>query len=682
MRFLTMLVGQPLRLRGALIPASIAIALLTCLCVSAQSSREIQVSAGAVWTDSGIDVKVGDTLRFTAAGTLQYDNSKPCGPEGLPRAWTDLIRQLPVNDYGRGTLVGRIGDSVAARAFYIGPQAIHHVVISGRLFLGINQGSADRADGSYKVKVEHTAAPVSSTPAQPVRVPPFPQKLLDSIPTRVVDELGNQGDRVNFILVGSQDKVQEAFRAAGWVTVDRSDKEAVLRGLFASLSKEAYVTLPMSTLTLFGRPQDYAYAQGDPVSVVATRHHFRIWKAPFTLEGRTVWAGAGTHDIGFDRDQRNGHITHKIDPDTDKEREYIAASLQQTGIVAKVDYMAATNPVKEAKTAHGESFHSDGRTVVIYLQDDSSNVASAFADLFCSVLKQKNPDGGEWGGCENYIDGGGKSDLKLGPIPSKYRVEIVPGLMSSCFADSPAFAEGQASLRDKYGITAELIAVPNNSSEDNAKLIAQTLRDKWKSDQRKFIVLGYSKGAPDLHVALATQNGLSSMVAAAVSVAGAVSGSPVVDALPATANRWIQQYNLPSCKGTLPDGFKSLQRSVRQAFVDSYPSLGVPAYSIVAISDRQRTSKSLLETWQLLATYGSVEDGQLLREDAIFPGAKYLGAALADHFAIAFPFDKSNDSAIKAGMDKNRYPRAALLEAIVRFVIQDLDGGSLGVASR
>jgi hypothetical protein len=652
-----------------------AFMLAGCLCM-AQSSRQIQVSAASVWTDSGIDVKPGDTLRFTASGTLQYDNAKqPCGPEGLPRGWADLIRQLPVNEYGRGTLVGRIGDSLAARAFFIGTQATHEVVLAGRLYLGINQGANDRADGSYKVTLDRTAAPVSKTPLQPAHVTPFPQKLLDSIPTRVVDDLGNAGDRVNFILIGSEDRVQTAVRDAGWVTVDRSDKDAMLRGLFASLSKEAYVTLPMSTLTLFGRPQDFAYAQGDPVSVVATRHHFRIWKAPSPLGGKTIWAGAGTHDIGFDRDQRNGHITHKIDPDTDLEREYIVASLQQTGMVVKADYMTATNPVKEAKTAHGESFHSDGRTAIIYLQDDSGNVATAFADTFCSVLKQNNPDGGEWGGCENYIEGGGRSDVKLGSVPAKYRVEIVPGLMSSCFADTPAFAEGQTALRDKYGITAELIPVPNDTSEENAVVIAQALRDKWKSDKRKFIVLGYSKGAPDLQVALAKEDGLVTMVAAAVSVAGAVGGSQVADALPAAADRWIQQYNLPSCKGTLSNGFKSLQRSVRDAFLASYPSLGVPAYSIVAKSDRQHTSKSLLETWQLLATNGSDEDGQLLREDATYPGAKYLGAALADHFAIALPFDKSNDSAIKAGMDKNRYPRAALLEAIVRYVAQDLDSG-------
>ena len=67
------------------------------------------------------------------------------------------------------------------------------------------------------------------------------------------------------------------------------------------------------------------------------------------------------------------------------------------------------------------------------------------------------------------------------------------------------------------------------------------------------------------------------------------------------------------------------------------------------------------------------EDGQLLKDDAIVPGAKFLGAALADHFAIALPFDKSTDSTIRSNMDKTVYPRAALLESLVRYVTADLD---------
>ena len=61
-------------------------AVACCLCAAAQTTREIQVNASTVWTDTRIEVKPGDTLKFSASGTLQYANSKPCGPEGLPRA--------------------------------------------------------------------------------------------------------------------------------------------------------------------------------------------------------------------------------------------------------------------------------------------------------------------------------------------------------------------------------------------------------------------------------------------------------------------------------------------------------------------------------------------------------------------------------------------------------------------
>ena len=125
----------------------------------------------------------------------------------------------------------------------------------------------------------------------------------------------------------------------------------------------------MSELQLFGRPQDFGYAQADPLRVVASRHHFRIWKAPFTFNGMEVWAGAGTHDIGFDRDQRNNGVTHKIDPATDGERDYIRDSLTQTGMVVKSEYLTPTDPVTSARTATGSGFTSDGRTVIIVSHD-------------------------------------------------------------------------------------------------------------------------------------------------------------------------------------------------------------------------------------------------------------------------------------------------------------------------
>jgi hypothetical protein len=116
---------------------------------------------------------------------------------------------------------------------------------------------------------------------------------------------------------------------------------------------------------------------------------------------------------------------------------------------------------------------------------------------------------------------------------------------------------------------------------------------------------------------------------------------------------------------------RSLNRSERRAFLARHPYPPVPSYSLVAISNRANTSRALQQTWLLLSFFGARQDGQLMAKDCILPGAKYLGAALADHVAVAHSFD--NFVGLSAMYDHAHYPRAALLEALVRFVIADLE---------
>ena len=224
-------------------------------------TKELDVTPGGGWVDTGIDLKPGDTIKITASGELQYVNAKQSnGPEGLPRAFTDLIRVMPLNDAGRGALIGRIGDNAAARPFLLGANGSHETPVAGHLYLAVNEPSNDQATGTYHVSIDKTAAQPKANAEVEEKVPAFPQSLLDSLPKRVTDPNGAPGDRVNFILIGTQEQVQAALKAAGWVVVDRTREETFVKGLLASLSKQAYVTLPMSELDLFGRAQDFGYA--------------------------------------------------------------------------------------------------------------------------------------------------------------------------------------------------------------------------------------------------------------------------------------------------------------------------------------------------------------------------------------------------------------------------------------
>jgi len=126
--------------------------------------------------------------------------------------------------------------------------------------------------------------------------------------------------------------------------------------------------MPMSTLFLFGRKQDFGYEMAEPIAMVASRHHFRIWKAPFNWNGHEVWVGAGTHDIGFAKDKRNNSVTHKIDPAVDGERDNIGSSLQKANKAKMLSYYLPPDPVQDAKNATGDGYHSDGRLLVILLQ--------------------------------------------------------------------------------------------------------------------------------------------------------------------------------------------------------------------------------------------------------------------------------------------------------------------------
>ena len=136
---------------------------------------------------------------------------------------------------------------------------------------------------------------------------------------------------VNVFIVGTQDQVVQAFTAAGWVQVDSSVGNTVVAGLIDSFSKEDYLTMPMSTLFLFNRAQDYGFAHAEPVRVAMSRNHLRAWKSTYEVDGRPLWCIAATHDIGFERDQRNNGLTHKIDPAIDGEREYVNDTLSSTG---------------------------------------------------------------------------------------------------------------------------------------------------------------------------------------------------------------------------------------------------------------------------------------------------------------------------------------------------------------
>jgi LssY C-terminus len=352
---------------------------------NAGKTYEVDIPATTMWLDTKIDLLAGAQIQFTATGTASYPSTDSKGQskvqsfsaDGLPRGWRDLVHQYPVPNSGHGALIGQIGSGEGAQPFAIDQSQKSTIPVPGRLFLGINQGTreAATAQGSFHVTVAVLSAGTGEANAPFLPDTPVggvSSDLLGKIARRVSDPSGNPGDMVNVLLIGTQDDVTAVFKAAGWVQVDRSVTDTILNGALATFSKEAYLTMPMSVLYLFGRPQDFGFAHAEPVKVVESRNHLRAWKSPYEVAGRPVWCIAATHDIGFERDQRNNGLTHKIDPAIDGEREYVNDTLSNTGLVVQRNHLTPPNALMTAKTATGGEFHSDGRILILVLKDASS----------------------------------------------------------------------------------------------------------------------------------------------------------------------------------------------------------------------------------------------------------------------------------------------------------------------
>src|SRR3989441_4573170 len=355
----------------------------------ADLTYNLTISPTEAWVDTHIDLHPGDALQINAVSS-----TGGCSPNGAKTPQNDT---LPLNTALPGALIGKLSEG--GTLFFVGSRKELKVVQLEHLYLGLNASGPLRCTGDILVKLQLISAPPQATataesklaaaaqtwlsgqfgtgPAKPASTAqgasaaPVDTELckkVDGLPRRVNDQFNNLGDMVNFVIVGSEQQVQSAFEAAGWRLADKSVEEAVINVVLVTYQKKDYLQMPMSTLYLFNRAQDFGYEQAEAYSVVASRHHFRLWKAPFTWNGQLVWVGAGTHDIGFEEDQRNGKVTHKIDPAVDSERDYISETLGRTGKIKSMNYHLPPNPIYDARNATGAPYRSDGRLLVIFLQ--------------------------------------------------------------------------------------------------------------------------------------------------------------------------------------------------------------------------------------------------------------------------------------------------------------------------
>lgn len=181
---------------------------------------------------------------------------------------------------------------------------------------------------------------------------------------------GLLGDPINLALLGSEAQLDEAMTAAGWTRADDVTAASSRRIVTSTLLRRSYDEAPVSPLFLFGHQQDVAYQQevlGNP----AKRHHVRFWRCPegWLLPGghRVDWLAAGTFDRSVGFSLFTLQITHKIDANTDIERDHIVSTLQDAGIGAEVSVIRDFSSGYHSRNGGGDSIETDGDLPVVDL---------------------------------------------------------------------------------------------------------------------------------------------------------------------------------------------------------------------------------------------------------------------------------------------------------------------------
>ena len=295
-----------------------------------------------------------------------------------------------------------------------------------------------------------------------------------------------------------------------------------------------------------------------------------------------------------------------------------------------------------------------------------------FADLFYSVLKSE-PSFQEWLCCDRYLRLPGHPSDAMPGLSTNYKVLLISGLFSQCLKTITAFSDAASHLAMMHALSVVYLEVPAlGSSEENGQRIANYVDEEYEKDGRRFIIIGYSKGAPDSQFAL-TKLTHPEAVTALVAVAGSIGGSRLADVLAGQFSLWFRKLHLsPLCDVADAKGFIDLKRDRRHEFLQKYPNALVPTYCIAAVSTRQNTSRILVDAWDYLSFFERDQDSQMIASDTVAPHSTFLGIANGDHWAVAMPFEDAHDTLINLLVDKNHFPRPILLEAILRFVAGDL----------
>ncbi len=191
---------------------------------------------------------------------------------------------------------------------------------------------------------------------------------LEKLPPTATNSKGTgTADPLNLAIVGDDpSQLMTTLSECGWSFSHALDWTTLRHEIKAAIERKPYLTAPLSSLYLFGRPQDLAFQRSR--QNLSQRNHLRLWLAPYTVGRRPVWVGHVSRDIGIKITRKSPTLTtHVIDPSVDEARQYVLESLLSRFRLERFGFVRASEPAPVGKPRFnlcGDPYITDGLRLV------------------------------------------------------------------------------------------------------------------------------------------------------------------------------------------------------------------------------------------------------------------------------------------------------------------------------
>lgn len=309
-----------------------------------------------------------------------------------------------------------------------------------------------------------------------------------------------------------------------------------------------------------------------------------------------------------------------------------------------------------------------------------------FREIFCQLMRATPPGGALRLPCDAYLwrlSGEVAPTRPAALLPTHrpaLRLIIVRAAFSECFGDSALpFAEGVAKLQS-LGYPIDVLMVSGRSSSaHNAQQIAESLDRLTLNPDEKLVLMGYSKGVPDILEFLDLSPVWAKRIDAVVSVSGVINGTPLADHYAKLYDRFFAKRDaMKACPPGDGGVVDSLTHERRLNWIATHALPGnIRYFSVASYTTRRNVARALAFTWDELAKIDVRNDGQVLAQDQILPGSMVLGYVNADHWSVAIHVEKELPFLAGRSADVAPFPQSQLLEAMVLYLNEALDGVSV-----